>query len=648
MQQISKLPALSTTYPLFDWNGSNGDATSEQTQQAYTAVTTKGLCSDFSRLVWNDMVKLLSGALSAAGLTWDSTYGTIANTLIPEYLGQLTAKRFNAMVCNVGQLYYPNWYWVTSGPGRIGRTYVKGSVDTGNYKIADGVYGKYLLELAEQLNLFLRVLQGDDGVLVRAVYQENLTSPHSANLFDAKAAFLSYQQSINTAIRADLFPGIAGFLQTNTISDTLVHANAQQFPAFFAHVGYISRSDISGDLRAKGVGLLTVNELAETTVDADLETLRSGRLAVQQAVQSLCSATIVSANWKYMTAEERALSSSVARLARYAAGCFGHQSISTARQEADVQLWRALFIDASDLAVSSHKATVLQFPFIAPTAAEKSWTTHNADAHAKRPRKAAGIYLATSESTGAVVPYSPVLAGSYRLSESQHNAAATDWPGEKLSASDKSASLTEAAVSAEKPVYVTGETRSKTQSQASAVSAKPTWTGAQELMHSLSSAVVNAPKGDKVTAEQRVLSLIAAALKRPAKKGLAAEQKAKSLVYAAISFYGVTPEPGWYDPVQTGSDLYIRSAYLFWQEDGNGYFTEVFFKPVRIGDDLYIRSVQSIWTEGNEANIDTDVFYTPIQTDGDLHLRSVDLFWNDGSEGNVDTDVFFEAGADRQ
>ena len=74
------LPAIPSSYPTFDWYESNGTATAEQTEKAYTAILNQGQCADFSRFVWNDIVDLLSGALETSGLGWNTTHGTAEDT----------------------------------------------------------------------------------------------------------------------------------------------------------------------------------------------------------------------------------------------------------------------------------------------------------------------------------------------------------------------------------------------------------------------------------------------------------------------------------------------------------------------------------------------------------------------------------------
>lgn len=157
MTQLSLLP---TTWPPWDWTKSNGSATAEQTQRAYQAITSQGLCSDFSRLVWNDLVDALANALSAAGLMWNTEYGTAESCKISAQYGALTASAFNAVALNIRQFDFLRWKWATDPDieGYVGRDAFHGVSTHGDN--ADLLYGWYIIELAEKLNRLLAVLRG--------------------------------------------------------------------------------------------------------------------------------------------------------------------------------------------------------------------------------------------------------------------------------------------------------------------------------------------------------------------------------------------------------------------------------------------------------------------------------------------------------
>ena len=92
----------------WDWNASNGKASASVTKAAYTAITKRGATTNFSYLVWNDLVDKVLEALKAEGDSW--------NTNSSKYLGSdstkmspsdkvLTASRFNALRWNIGRYY---------------------------------------------------------------------------------------------------------------------------------------------------------------------------------------------------------------------------------------------------------------------------------------------------------------------------------------------------------------------------------------------------------------------------------------------------------------------------------------------------------------------------------------------------------------
>lgn len=125
----------------WSWVMSNGLSTANQTQAAYTALTNKGLTSDMSYLVWNDMVNkvndMISGLPAYSGLSWMSTYASYNNTLMSTSNKSITAVRYNSLVCNINAMIN------ALGFGGTNLSYVK----TG-----DSVLGSYFVTLATRIN----------------------------------------------------------------------------------------------------------------------------------------------------------------------------------------------------------------------------------------------------------------------------------------------------------------------------------------------------------------------------------------------------------------------------------------------------------------------------------------------------------------
>lgn len=156
---ITELPLLPNRATYWNWNVSNyNNATTEQVQRAYQAISNNGLCSDFSIYVWNDIVELLANTLNDAGLQWNETYGTAEECKINEKYGIFTARAFNGIALNINQFGLFHWKWEVSNniKGYLGRSYVKGySEDSIDF---DYVYGWYIIELMKRFNELVSIL----------------------------------------------------------------------------------------------------------------------------------------------------------------------------------------------------------------------------------------------------------------------------------------------------------------------------------------------------------------------------------------------------------------------------------------------------------------------------------------------------------
>lgn len=199
---ISELPLLPGEWIHWDWSKSNWDAMPDQTKQAYEVLTNQGLCSGFSREVWNDLISLLSFTLASADLEWDSTYGTDEECKITEALGVFTANAFNAVVLNLNQLGIFRWTWEGTNnlPGYLGTKYVRGYAEYGND--SDFVYGWYITELTDKFNKLVSVLENT------ADFSE-LDGPIKAELFNALEIFsgvsvhLLYETGSSSYLKTD-------------------------------------------------------------------------------------------------------------------------------------------------------------------------------------------------------------------------------------------------------------------------------------------------------------------------------------------------------------------------------------------------------------------------------------------------------------
>lgn len=121
----------------FYWNQSNGSASAQATQAAYGAAYNNGAVSQFSYLVWNDIVDKVKEVLDESGFYWDTAYATYENTKMSAQDKTLTAARFNSARYNVGI------HHATGIAEKYG---------------GDTVYGSYILTLVSKLNEWIDTL----------------------------------------------------------------------------------------------------------------------------------------------------------------------------------------------------------------------------------------------------------------------------------------------------------------------------------------------------------------------------------------------------------------------------------------------------------------------------------------------------------
>lgn len=130
---ISIIPdaIISSSIKQWSWTTSNGNASDAVTNTAYKALKTGGAVSNFSYIVWNDMVDKVAEILDALNKTWSTTYATQTNTKMSASDKTLTAARFNSLRHNIGSRYSTGIDEVQKG---------------------DTVYASYFLTLANCIN----------------------------------------------------------------------------------------------------------------------------------------------------------------------------------------------------------------------------------------------------------------------------------------------------------------------------------------------------------------------------------------------------------------------------------------------------------------------------------------------------------------
>lgn len=129
-------PVYATTNAKIDywsWDTSNGNASPLQTGNAYKAISNHGMLSDFSYLVWNDLVHKVSEILNESGTSWSSMYASLSETLMSASDKEMTAKRFNALRQNIG-------------------AHVSGGTGISEVSPGDIIYGSSFIVLANKIN----------------------------------------------------------------------------------------------------------------------------------------------------------------------------------------------------------------------------------------------------------------------------------------------------------------------------------------------------------------------------------------------------------------------------------------------------------------------------------------------------------------
>ncbi len=132
--------STSISIDYWSWSSSNGHATAEKTKTAYTAIKNKGPLSDFSYMVWNDMVSKVDDILYLTGNDWDETYASYADTTMSTSDKKMTAVRYNSLRNNIRLKYY---------------------VSETRYPIAkkgEVVKGEYFITIAEVINEWIDTL----------------------------------------------------------------------------------------------------------------------------------------------------------------------------------------------------------------------------------------------------------------------------------------------------------------------------------------------------------------------------------------------------------------------------------------------------------------------------------------------------------
>lgn len=619
---MKELPLLPSDFKYFSWEEPIGEATTIQLQMAYNAILTAGKTTEFSRFVWNDMVELLYQALTQSKLGWDSTYGSADETKIPELYGTLTARRFNAMTINIDQLINYSWRWEinTHVLGYLGRPRFYGIAEKKDK--GDLVYGWYLMELARVLNVFIAVLKNE-----------------------ADFAEFNIKNISNTPTNVTLLPRISAPMFYAKSSTTNKNVNLLSRKSRPMYVSLYSSSNIDVELIKKAVRRLTIKHLSKSVTNTKLDPKQRIRTSSQHLLYSQHDVTMTDKLSKGFRQYEKNIKTIVeAAISFY--GCVDmfleklHKSID----QSFMDMLPPWTFNVEELSKSNSIVT-------ASNVGSHSFGDYLELIHSSNQSE---MYNALSKQIAAsnVQSFSKhdtnIDTSLVQQVESSNNQLFSVYEAEMLHKESKtmdsssilnSKYLVEPNVS--RPLFFGSIDISTSKDEvhcslslhnlleADVISKSVVFTDLSSL------ATINLEIESKSNTNSEVEMIGSKMLE------LGANVTSQSIVKSVLGFDDIIIDDEWV--VQNENNLYIRQAWLTWQEETKGYIDiPIWYQPKQEGSNLYIRSAWESGVDENDVYIDSVVWYKPKQNGTDLYIQTVDRFWNDEENGNIDTDVFFE------
>lgn len=274
---MKELPLLSSSFPYFSWETQFNNATSEQLQNGYAALTSTGKTTEFHRFIWNDMVDLLDQIQKQVGLTWDNTYGSAKETKVLEKYGKFTAQKFNAMTINMEPIIMNVWKWHVDKyyPGYVARPRFYGITEKADK--ADYLYGHYILELARVLNQIIATLK-NEADFADFVIREKSSTPTEVTTLSQRAAALAYKRSDYTN------PNVQLIRETSRPMYLTVYSYTEN-AAVFEYIGVkhlsfkeTSKSPVNANMTANRWARAASNEIIKAPYEINMENPKVGRM----------------------------------------------------------------------------------------------------------------------------------------------------------------------------------------------------------------------------------------------------------------------------------------------------------------------------------------------------------------------------------
>lgn len=547
---MKELPLLSSDFPYFSWEEQTGNATVEQLQKAYNAVISEGKTTDFSRVVWNDLVELLYQAIIQSGLTWIDSYGSVEDTKIISLYGKLTAKRFNAMTINIDTIINNAWRWEVNPYvlGYVARARFYGIAE--KKKKGDYVYGWYIIILADVINLLIAVLKNEADFAEFKI--ENLSStPTDVSLLPRISAPMFYAKSSATIKEANLLPKISrpmyvSFYSRSINNVELLNREPKRLTSMeklntvldvnliakkWHRMGYrdlIKSNHEINMTKQKAINFGVYETNIKTTVEGGLSFHRCLDMYYRNIYSSIQKSSLALSNYKAMLYSNivNTMSDAQMNLAiSYALGVYEKRISSLQQSEITNVLSRSL--GTSEEKSISLQSSEMNMPLVGHFSSDKN-----------RSHSLQSSEMATTE---------PLPVGSENLSKSTNESSIVAGKVSYVNASEISNSIFENDLAVVKPKFV----------------------DAAEMSSTLESGEVDVRVSSALDSQIHSKSKNLVSLRGLKVLELGANLISKTLSKSSISFEGIVIDDEW--AVQNGSNLYILQIYDGYKESTDLY-----------------------------------------------------------------------------
>lgn len=626
---MEKLPLIESEYPLFSWEESNGNATAEQTQKAYKAITSKGETSDFSRFVWNDLVDKVGYAVAESGGSWASAYASLAETKVKSKYDALTAKKFNSVALNIENLINTKWKWACKKDvqGYLGRSRVLGVSEVGEEK-SDIVYGWYIEELARVTNVLLQILKNEAN-FGEFTYQQSEETLTNATLRDTKAGRMDSLVLSKSTLEVEFLSvkslRLLALEKAKAESDTLTELTPAKVARFLWTVGATANSCIDVGINKAVVETMDSQEQVESSVEARLkELLYAGRMSFKESSSSHAFSELLFKRFNETTASAVSASNASGDIDFKDSVRFETKFSSNTFSESRIRKTLPVLASAN----AEGKSNIIA-EFICNLLAELlgSFTSSSSMNYAKINvlRNALMFYMDNSESMAEAETTLKTPKYAYTKTGTISKALSELYNLIPLYINTENIELSSSAskVKLAKPFFIESAFSSLSMVLTDIFNALPKLMNVLSGLESCSDSSLEKLEGAKIESNANSGSAMTGIrLLRRVTKRIDSTVKTASNAIATLSFYNVQPDY-WCAPVQTGSNLHIHSVWTHHDEETNVHIGHKFLDAVQVESNLHIKS---IYMEQNQpGNIDLRFkYYEPIQKNGNIYIRSIE------------------------